>query len=1296
MPTKVMKFDSTSDYTLTTGLSNNSTNFSRLGHFTMEAWIKKTGQGSNNPRAIAVSKGGHYFDISSNLHVSVMINGSQRYYQTSHVPVLNEWTHYAMTYDGSYLKVYVNTDEVFSVLINGTAIVNEDLTLGRFYAGGYTFVGEIADVRLWDIARTSEEIKARYDRRLNGSEYGLIIYYPLNDNMNITNDYSGYSRYGINYNVTYIESNDIPIIDRLERIPLGGGVGGQTGQTVYTAPNGVIVTSSNPVWNNSNYYYMGYLFDDHVGTTDEALHYWLTSSSANTTLTFDFAPIANPYIKKIVVYPRTRNDASSNYRILGSNDNSSWSEIVPWVTTNHSTTPYGTRQELLINNNFRYYRFELTRNGDWGATLGEIEFYKELPSQWDFNYNGSVQEFIAPESGIYKLETWGAEGGRNLTNPSSVSGKGGYSKGELHLNKGEKLYVYVGGKGTDTPYDADDAPGTNIAGGWNGGGNGTNGGGGGGGATDIRKGGTALNNRIIVAGGAGGVGYNSGVQTGGYGGGLIGGTGGGSGSGAGGTQSSGYSLGQGGNWNHTNDCGGGGGGYYGGYGGSTSNTAGGGGSGYISPIITAGGTVSNIWNGSGKAIITYVTELEESITFTNTSSGRSGSIQTYIVPNTGMYRIEAYGAQGGGNPSYAIGGNGAKMQGDFFLNKDEVLQILVGQMGLCGSNTSYISGGGGGGTFVAKGTNYTNAIPLIIAGGGGGAKKTSGNQWNGYSAVISENGVDSRYSGGNSGHGGSRNGASSGQVGSGNFTGGFAGGGFYSDGGQGSSNSGKSGYAFRNGGQGGIRQDNGSDACGDGGFGGGGGGMHNQNQGGGGGGGYSGGGAGHDNITSTLQTGGGGGSYNIGSNQNNSPGVRTGHGLVKITSLTSVSIENGLSTPTIHTEDVTVTATLNSSDITDVLKYRILVNSIHAFPIDSDYESLSIFPVDINVTLENNLFNVGTNTIEIELSGVSGGTTRESLQTEKTNIVPYVDIIESNSPVHKENIIIKYSIRDTEDDFTAFKILINDELISDWSPLNIYSEPTYLVIKNDKLDVGVNVVRFELKDDFEGIGELNLNIIKESVPPTASIDYLEGYVLRFTINDEDGDKVAFKVSVNGVQQIPDNNYSDYFPVPYPLEINIDPNLVNMNISNNILIELRDEVGATSSLDAQVILSYPSLVFCDSNEEYYSNHIGDVLKILVHDTIVAGNTSSWVEVWIKNNLGYPVENVTLTAIQGDLDPIHEKIELTYPTINDEIVQTVNIGTLEAGEKKSFFIRVNADLEAVVGGNFYVNCKGQPVL
>jgi parallel beta-helix repeat protein len=235
-------------------------------------------------------------------------------------------------------------------------------------------------------------------------------------------------------------------------------------------------------------------------------------------------------------------------------------------------------------------------------------------------------------------------------------------------------------------------------------------------------------------------------------------------------------------------------------------------------------------------------------------------IQNWIVPAGGNYRIEVYGAEGFGT----LAGRGAYMSGTFSLTSNDTLKILVGQQGGCcvGSGTNQF--GGGGGSFVVTGNN----TPLIIAGGGGGAiyntailpSSHGSTGLNGQTAVGTTSGT-----GGTSGNGGIEGG------------GGGGGGGFFTDG----TIQPWGGKSFLNGGQGGETTGSG----GRGGFGGGAGCNSFNNGRGGGGGGYSGGG-GAGSSTTAQQVGGGGGSFNIGSNQVNTAGVRTGHGMVVITLLT--------------------------------------------------------------------------------------------------------------------------------------------------------------------------------------------------------------------------------------------------------------------------------------------------------------------------------------------------------------------------------------------------------------------------
>ena len=237
-------------------------------------------------------------------------------------------------------------------------------------------------------------------------------------------------------------------------------------------------------------------------------------------------------------------------------------------------------------------------------------------TEWTFDYTGGEQTFTAPVTGAYKIEIWGAQGGSShfiYNNDYYTKGAyGGFSEGVVNLQRGDSLFIYVGGKGGDATTS------TGGNGGFNGGGTGGtgagtvdprfySGGGGGGGASHISnilgtlsELSSSINNILIVAGGGGGAAGLNDRE-------LVLGSSGGGFNGAkgyltkytsyyvlGGNQSSGYAfgLGQSGlsdpnpknSWGE-GGAGGGGGGFYGGYTGIATNKNssldGAGGSGYI-------------------------------------------------------------------------------------------------------------------------------------------------------------------------------------------------------------------------------------------------------------------------------------------------------------------------------------------------------------------------------------------------------------------------------------------------------------------------------------------------------------------------------------------------------------------------------------------------------------------------------------------------------------------------------------------------------------------------------------------
>ena len=311
----------------------------------------------------------------------------------------------------------------------------------------------------------------------------------------------------------------------------------------------------------------------------------LKSVNDSSVLTYEITNNSSNYDAEVSVNCKVKDNTEAKYTSIKNELENNATKVLAKETLNGTLTI--TLEKTATEEVRENYVCELTFNAVERDKLGYVG-----ETEWTFDYTGGEQTFVAPVTGAYKLETWGAQGG----NYSSYSpGYGGYSTGNIKLNNNDKLYVNIGGKGTQS------------LGGYNGGGATDLSAGGGGGATHIATTSGLLsvlekkkNNILIVSGGGGGSGsFNS--FRGGSAGGFLGSTAGGTSPGNGGTQTTGGHIpnyygptatggglglfGIGGNGGHetaySQASGAGGAGFYGGSGGGARDGGGGGGSSYI-------------------------------------------------------------------------------------------------------------------------------------------------------------------------------------------------------------------------------------------------------------------------------------------------------------------------------------------------------------------------------------------------------------------------------------------------------------------------------------------------------------------------------------------------------------------------------------------------------------------------------------------------------------------------------------------------------------------------------------------
>ncbi len=154
---------------------------------TMEAWVKYH---STKTYMMAVSLEGVFAFYLNRFSVGTFtpffdggsIHGNDHAYGAN----LNDgqWHHLAAVNDGQMLQVFI--DGAFMGSVNETLYditsLNRTSAIGaQFDASEFHFDGIVDEVRVWNLARTPEQIQANMHERLSGNEAGLVAYWRLDE-----------------------------------------------------------------------------------------------------------------------------------------------------------------------------------------------------------------------------------------------------------------------------------------------------------------------------------------------------------------------------------------------------------------------------------------------------------------------------------------------------------------------------------------------------------------------------------------------------------------------------------------------------------------------------------------------------------------------------------------------------------------------------------------------------------------------------------------------------------------------------------------------------------------------------------------------------------------------------------------------------------------------------------------------------------------------------------------------------------------------------------------------------------
>ena len=139
---------------------------------------------------------------------------------------------------------------------------------------------KISNLMNKNISNISSLAKIQYE-----AQSQLLAKYAMMDNL-FVETFRDTSFIDENLSFNYVFENGSIKSDQV--VYLGGGTGGTTGQSSYTSTQGYVISSNRAVYNNSNFYYMSYMFNKTI--SGGATNYWLTSGGQvnSDALVFNF------------------------------------------------------------------------------------------------------------------------------------------------------------------------------------------------------------------------------------------------------------------------------------------------------------------------------------------------------------------------------------------------------------------------------------------------------------------------------------------------------------------------------------------------------------------------------------------------------------------------------------------------------------------------------------------------------------------------------------------------------------------------------------------------------------------------------------------------------------------------------------------------------------------------------------------------------------------------------------------------------------------------------------------------
>ena len=169
---------------------NNESNFDFTNQMTVEFWMNSNVMPEQWDALVV--KGDNSWRVALTETGTVAFTGTNAFSDFFSLTSVTDgnWHHVAVTYDGANAKIYID-GSLESQSVGSANISNSTYTVSlgeNLQMTGRKYTGNMDEVRIWNTARTIDQINASKNCELQGNETGLIAYYQFNQGVDQANN----------------------------------------------------------------------------------------------------------------------------------------------------------------------------------------------------------------------------------------------------------------------------------------------------------------------------------------------------------------------------------------------------------------------------------------------------------------------------------------------------------------------------------------------------------------------------------------------------------------------------------------------------------------------------------------------------------------------------------------------------------------------------------------------------------------------------------------------------------------------------------------------------------------------------------------------------------------------------------------------------------------------------------------------------------------------------------------------------------------------------------------------------